>query len=301
MERHVNFIQALVARGGPTPKDYEAFDRWLHDIANEIEVGTVAQEQFDALLSQCGDAFDIATMQGFVRRKPHGYAGDFEIIDRIYRIHTNPDPKLANWDHYFHAQRAPKAVRNRKAYFLDLISTADRLHSRADFRVLNLASGPARDLYEYLSLHSDSRCVFTCVEQDQKAIDYAQQLCRAYLHKIEFHRANVLRFQSTQRYDLVWSAGLFDYLNDKAFRMLLARFFDCIEEGGQIVIGNFAPHNPTKHYMELIGDWRLIYRSADQLAVLALECGIRSDAVQVRHEPEGVNLFLHVTKQGERL
>jgi len=27
-------------------------------------------------------------------------AGDFEIVDRIYRCHTTADPKLANWDHY---------------------------------------------------------------------------------------------------------------------------------------------------------------------------------------------------------
>jgi len=78
--------------------------------------------------------------------------------------------------------------------------------------------------------------------------------------------------------------------------MLLTRFFDCIEEGGQLVIGNFAPDNPTKHYMELIGDWRLVYRNRDQLLELALQCGISSRAVEVRQEPEGVNLFLHVTK-----
>jgi extracellular factor (EF) 3-hydroxypalmitic acid methyl ester biosynthesis protein len=296
MERYACLIRKLAETGGPAPEDYRAFDCWLRDAATEIESGTLTHKQFDALLSQCKDAFDVCTMQGFARRKPHGYAGDFEIIDRIYCGHIAASPRYANWDRYFHAQQAPKAVRNRKSYFLDVVSSSERQCSKSDFRVLNLGSGPARDLYEYFDSHSDSRGVFVCVEQDQKAIDYARQLCRDYLHRIEFRRANILRFRTNQRYDLVWSAGLFDYLNDKAFRMLLTRFFDCIEEGGELVIGNFAPDNPTRHYMELIGDWRLIYRSPDQLIALALQCGISSSAVEVRQEPEGVNLFLHVAK-----
>src|SRR6266567_8449248 len=117
MERHTRFIGRLMESGGPTPEDYGAFDYWLRDVAAEIESGTLSHAQFDALLSQYRDAFDISTMQGFARTKPHGYAGDFEIIDRIYCGHVAPSPKLANWDRYFHAQPAPKAVRNRKRHF----------------------------------------------------------------------------------------------------------------------------------------------------------------------------------------
>ena len=295
-ERHANFIRSLVECGGPAPKDYDAFSGWLQLVASEIEAGTLTHEQFDGLLSQYEKVFDIRTMQGFARHKPHGYAGDFEIIDRIYRAHTAPDPSLANWDRYFHAQHAPKAVRNRKNYFIDLVSAAERLHRNRTFHVLNLGSGPARDLYEYISANAQTRGLFTCVEQDPRAIDYGRQLCHAYLHRIEFRHANVFRFRTNQRYELVWSAGLFDYLSDKAFRALLRRSFDRVGDGGQLVIGNFAPDNPTKNYMELIGHWQLTYRSADQLVTLARECGISSSTIDVRQEPEGVNLFLHISK-----
>lgn len=296
MEHHANFIRALVECGGPTPKDYDAFNAWLQLVASEIEAGTLTQRQFDGLLSQHENVFDIRTMQGFARRKPHGYAGDFEIIDRIYCAHTAADPSLANWDRYFHAQHAPKAVRNRKSYFINLVSALERLHHGPTFHVLNLGSGPARDIFEYIGAQPHTRGFFTCLEQDQRAIDYGQQLCHSYLHRIKFHRVNVFRFRTNRHYDLVWSAGLFDYLSDKAFRALLMRLFARVEKGGQLIIGNFAPDNPTKNYMELIGDWQLSYRSADQLISLARSCGISASTINVRQEPEGVNLFLHIKK-----
>ncbi len=301
MERYASFIKSLVAQGGPTPEDYPALDGWLSQVADDIELGTVRRAELDALLTQFGEVFQASTMQGFARCKPHGYAGDFEIIDRIYRCHTAADPQLANWDHYFHAQGASRAVRNRKAYFHEVLTEVERAQPSGAIRVLNLASGPARDLYEYFSAYPDTRLVFSCVEQDEKAIAHARGLCRDHLHRLEFQQKNVLRFRTSERFDLIWSAGLFDYLNDRAFCLLLKRFYSCLNEGGQMIIGNFAPHNPTRRYMELIGDWHLLCRSASELRRLASSCGVELDAVEVRQEAEGVNLFLHITKQAQRL
>ena len=62
--------------------------------------------------------------------KPRGYHGDFEIIDAIYMERINPHPALEKWDRYFHAQAAPQAVRNRKAYFHDLLHGFEHGSSR---------------------------------------------------------------------------------------------------------------------------------------------------------------------------
>jgi extracellular factor (EF) 3-hydroxypalmitic acid methyl ester biosynthesis protein len=109
MERHINFIKSLVARGGPKAEDYRALDGWLSAVWDDIELGLLRGAEFDALLTQFGEMFQTSTMQGFARCKPHGYSGDFEIIDRIYRGHTAADAQLANWDHTF----TPKAHRER--------------------------------------------------------------------------------------------------------------------------------------------------------------------------------------------
>jgi extracellular factor (EF) 3-hydroxypalmitic acid methyl ester biosynthesis protein len=294
-EQHANFLRSFVQKGGPEPEDYCDFTFWIEMVSAAIESGRITTEQISTLLDSFGDVFDTATMQGFARRKPHGYAGDYEIIDRIYRTQVAHDPQLVNWDRYFHAQKAPIAVRNRKEYFLRLAATLEQAHTGPEFRILNLASGPARDLYEYLSTHSDRRSVFDCVELDADAIKFASTLCSEYLHRITFQCANVLRFQTSQKYDLIWSAGLFDYLSDKAFKMLIVRFYNYLNKGGEMVIGNFSILNPTKHYMDLMG-WKLIHRSKDELVDIAISCGIGSKSITVDREPAGVNLFLRVTK-----
>jgi len=60
------------------------------------------------------------------------------------------------------------------------------------------------------------------------------------------------------------------------------------------VIGNFSPNNPTKNYMEIVGDWYLNHRSADRLISLTKACSVDPKNIRIGQEPEGVNLFLHI-------
>ncbi|MBM3881625.1 MAG: hypothetical protein FJ387_18190 [Verrucomicrobia bacterium] len=148
MEEHRNFVERLVQKGGPDENDYSDFDTWLarlHPLASD---GTVSPPELTAIRSMFGAALSPATMQGFALAKPHGYAGDYEVIDRIYQQYISPDPHLANWDRYYHHQAAPQAVRNRKHYFHKLL---DHHASRQPLRVLNIASGPGRCMFEWLS------------------------------------------------------------------------------------------------------------------------------------------------------
>jgi extracellular factor (EF) 3-hydroxypalmitic acid methyl ester biosynthesis protein len=63
-----------------------------------------------------------------------------------------------------------------------------------------------------------------------------------------------------------------------------------------VVVGNFSDHNPSRDYMELLGDWVLRHRTHDHLRELALEAGASADSIEVQWEPEGVNLFLHIRR-----
>jgi hypothetical protein len=90
----------------------------------------------------------------------------------------------------------------------------------------------------------------------------------------------------------VWSAGLFDYLEDRLFVRLLARLAGAVRPGGELVVGNFAASNPSRAYVELFG-WSLHHRSAEELLVMAGQAGLAGSRLQVRNKPTGVNLFLH--------
>ena len=64
---------------------------------------------------------------------------------------------------------------------------------------------------------------------------------------------------------MIYSAGLFDYLSDRLAERLVVSMLAMLSPGGKLMIGNFALSCFGRGYMELFLDWKLIYRSVDQL------------------------------------
>jgi extracellular factor (EF) 3-hydroxypalmitic acid methyl ester biosynthesis protein len=292
---NIEYITRLVQKGGPEPNEYDELTGWFNIIGEQARKEILESEQLHELWDIFGDALSPRTLQGFVLHKPHGYAGDYEIIDKIYTRSISHDPQLTKWDLYFHFQKAVQAVRNRKKYF---INTLSRIESTAlqGLKILNVGSGPGRDIYEYCNLYPESETTFDCVDSDSNAITFAKALYNGFAVHLTFYHKNIFRFKSDKSYDLVWSAGLFDYFDDKLFKYLLLHLFNMVCDGGKLVIGNFSTSNPSRNYMEL-GEWFLKHRDEHSLKSLALDCGIHPDAIHIEAEPEGINLFLQINKQ----
>lgn len=301
IKSHIAYVGQLVDRGGPTPADYDAFNNVLASVGRGMRAGILSKQEVARFRRAFGPALSLGTLQGFSYHKPHGYTGDFEIIDLMYQKHVTDDPALANWDRFFQAHSAPKAVRNRKTYIKRLLCGLLRTHpSRDKLQVLNVASGPMRDVYEFFEdREQHGRVLLEGVDYDDKAIAYARRLCKPFLDQLTFHNANALRFTTDRTFELIWSAGLFDYLSEKGFRFLLEHLLSMLRPDGELVIGNFSKGNPTRDYMEVVGDWYLHHRTADQLVALARRCGVRRENIRVGQEVSGINLFLHI-KRAER-
>jgi hypothetical protein len=278
-------VRELASAGGPPEEDWPRLTAALRSLYSDLSSSPYRSSDDLAHVREAfGGALSLSTLQGHSYEKPYGYPGDFEIIDRIHTRYVSDDDRYRNWDLYFQAQCAPSAVRNRGRYFEALLG---RLHSGAS--VLNLACGGCR---EVANLHSrgELNVSVDCVDQDPNALEYARGILDDA--PVSLQRANAFRWEAPRAYDLVWSAGLFDYLDADAFVFLLRRLWKCVKLGGSLVVGNFAPNNPTRPYMEIVGDWVLNYRDAEDLVELARRAGIPTDAVSVDTEAEGVNLFL---------
>jgi SAM-dependent methyltransferase len=289
------FISDLVGRGGPEPQEYAAFTGWVDALAEDVNSGRTTAEAVFTFWRNLTREYFRGSLQGMVVEIPHGYHGDFEVIDGIHCGKISENPALAKWDGYLQAQAAPKAVRNRKRYFYELLTCAVSRGKRP-FHILNVASGPSRDVREWLDAHGPDDVHFDCVDLDADAIAFAKVLCEKYRDSVHFFHRNALTFWPHQTYDLVWSAGLFDYLDDRLFVRLLRRLLRFTGDGGEVVIGNFGENNPTRNYMELLGRWTLLHRNHDHLRSLAVEAGAKIGNVKIGAEPEGVNLFLHIAK-----
>jgi len=292
---HLGYIRALVEQGGPRESDYAQLDAWISTIHSLIRSGQLSAAELITLREAFGEAFSPTTMQGFAFIKPHGYAGDFEIIDRIYKNYLSPLPHLTAWDRYWQSHAAAHAVRNRKDYFHQLLDrVAPPPGGGKSLSVLKLASGPGRSMFEWLSANPEAAISFECLEIDPKAIQYASCLNHRFRDRITFHQKNVLRYRPTAQYDLIWAAGLFDYFTDKVFASLVRRLLPALAPNGELVIGNFSDLNPSRPYMEIF-DWLLNHRSPLDLRRIAEQCGVPHDRVTIGSEPAGVNLFLHIS------
>jgi len=272
---------------GPLPADYPQLNELFIRKYEEDRQGLL--KQFEFIRKKGGVFTSSASISGFCYLQPYGYAGDFQLIDRLYTNYRGPGSAIQRWDDFAQSQPAAEAVRNRKAYFINL------LQSKQAQRVLNIASGPCRDIKEYYESQPGSTTHIDCIEQDGRAIHYAQHLINND-ERVQFLQQNILTYRSTQQYQLVWSAGLFDYFTDAVFVRVLRKLLTWVEPGGELVIGNFAEGNVNRAFMEVGMNWFLQHRSPLQLIGLAREAGAIDWAARVKKEPAGINLFLHLVK-----
>jgi SAM-dependent methyltransferase len=278
------FLMKLVKQGGPEPKEYKEFTAIVNNLENE---------ELECFREVIAESLNENTLIGHGYVKPFGYPGDFSIIHNIYRIYINPDRKYSNWDRFFQDQAGAHAVRNRKDYFLKRCGEIENRDGK-EKRVLILGSGPATDVNEYLRNNADSRIHFDLVDFDQNAIDFAKSQNQKFNGLIDYFRINVLRFKPYQWYDLIWSAGLFDYFKDRHFVYMINKYYKYLAEEGEFIIGNFSNSNPTRRLMEVLSDWYLNHRSKYDLVRMALEAKALENNVEVDMEELGVNLFLKI-------
>lgn len=293
MNNHFLFLKKLIEKEGPDSEDYPELDSWIAETAEFLNKGLLTVDTLKEYVSS-NDIFSTETMQGFALQKPHGYAGDFEIIYRIYTHYISSKKHLAKWDIYWQSHAAAEAVRNRTVYFSEQILSLINQSSNDEFRVLNLASGPCCDMLTFFKNPNrlNKRVIFDCIDQDEKAILFAKSICNDYLSDINFFQKNVLKFSTDEKYDLIWSSGLFDYFDNKTFVYLINKFKNNLKANCEIVVGNFSTTNPSKSYMEIF-QWDLNHRSHHTLRQLGVEAGFSEDKIRIGHEKTGVNLFLH--------
>ncbi len=292
------FISRLSDNRGPEPDQYVQLTAW-YDHINRLRLnGELTVEQLNELRNQMGGSFQTdLSLQGRIFRKPLGYAGDFVVIDSFYEESVSCDPELERWDSYIQSLAATKAVRNRKSFFIEVFNEKAKTHLDTGFRMLDVACGSCRDVKEAIesSGASSGNAEIHCIDFEPKAIEFSKELLRDHLAQVTFHTENILKYQTPDKFDFVWSAGLFDYFSDKVFVRMLQRFREWLLPNGEAIVGNFCSSNPSLGAMEF-GDWFLNYRDEEQLRDLALQAGFRREEVSFSKEEQGINLFLRLRK-----
>ncbi len=240
--------------------------------------------------------------------KPLGYAGDYEMMNMLYRDHAEGQSLFARALNLYAAQEAAaSAVVNRLDYLTDKIRRAIEVRGRV--RVASIGCGPAKELAKLLE-ESPQLGPFldvALIDQEERVITYCERTLGPLVNstgaRIRFIRESVRRLLTTDglhealgERDLVYSAGLFDYLDGRSFSALLSVLYGTLAPTGQLIIGNYSVDNPSRYFMEYCLDWFLIHRTHDDLRAFVHQLSPAPSRVEVESETLGVNLFLNVWK-----
>jgi extracellular factor (EF) 3-hydroxypalmitic acid methyl ester biosynthesis protein len=282
-----DFLEYLIGKGGPEPHEYQE----LTSVVNGLDTSEV-----DSFREKLKTIHNDKNLIGHAFVKPFGYPGDFSLLEKIYAFEVNEDSRFKNWDLLFQNQPAANAVRNRKDFFIKYCRNL--MKKKANAKVLILGSGPAADVHEFLSTYPENNNInFDLIDYDQAAIDFSRVKNEKFNGQVSYTKINALRFNSYKLYDLIWSAGLFDYFKDKHFTFLIRKYFNCLTEDGQMVISNFSTKNSARRMMEVMSDWHLNHRTESDLFRIASDANIDKEMVSVEKEPLGINLFLKIKKK----
>jgi len=291
-----------------------ALSRCLNRLADSGVWGTANQQLSTLLWQAAGHWLQRGWLQQRARFKPRGYAGDWQMLQRICDQSLCDDPLGRHFDRYFLQQAAPAAVRNRTeqtaAAIVEHVLSGGHASAGnfADYQLVSVGCGPALDVRGALGALAQehrARIRVTLLDLDDEALQAARtgladQLADDRLRTV---RDNLFRLAERPRSaaqvpkaDFLVCVGMFDYLSDEVAAATLGLFWQRLRPGGRLLVGNFAPHNPTRAYMEWIGNWYLVYRTADEMRQLAAAAGIAAQQISIGAERLGIDLFLSAVK-----
>ncbi|MBC7978984.1 MAG: class I SAM-dependent methyltransferase [Armatimonadetes bacterium] len=243
--------------------------------------------------------------------KPLGYAGDYEMVNMMLRDPYEGSSAFAKILNFALLNTEPVvAHRNRIDFLVEMLRReCEKRLSKGKTRIFNLACGPAVEVQRFLR---------ECEESDLAEIDLLDfnaetlEYTRARINEARMSGAretNVRYFQrsvhqllraATQggeadftNYDVVYCAGLFDYLSQRVCKRLVELFCTMVRPGGRVIVTNVAASNPRKAWMEYVMEWNLIYRNENEMRDLIPD-NQPVTSFSVQEDATGVNLFLEI-------
>lgn len=250
----------------------------------------------------------------FVERawqKPLGYAGDYEMMNQIYRNEAEGNSLFSILIHKWGINEPSScSVRARRTYFKERIKEYTR--SKIPVSIASIACGPAKeviDIIEELPQSDLDLFHFHLIDQDKEAlINVKRSVLEASMKrdvkpKISYIPLGVGQIVEgdqvadalkDKKFDFIYSVGLFDYLKTPFAKLLLKDLLEWTKDNGHLVIGNFNHNNPSHAIGDFAGDWSLVLRSEQDMQELAE--GLKFKSAQILKDDLGIEIFFDIRK-----
>jgi extracellular factor (EF) 3-hydroxypalmitic acid methyl ester biosynthesis protein len=252
--------------------------------------------------------------------KPLGYAGDFKIMLLLMNDHLEGETIFGRFLHFTTQNYSlGRTVRSRERTMRREVMEV--VAKGKPSRIAALACGPAIEIQRFLRRAEkiDAPTEFILVDQDEQTMQYCHEnLTRVLMERevgdshlvtlngLHLSVIQILRPQSDaekafieenlSNLDLIYSAGLYDYLPDAVARRLTRRLYSMLRPGGKLFIGNLVECPDSTWMMEFVSSWFLEYRSEESMLKLASPLAPAPAVKRIVLDHTGRCLFLEITR-----
>ena len=185
---------------------------------------------------------------------------------------------------------AVKATQRKRDIVIKIVQNevSNNLLLRKKTKILDLASGPARYLVEFLDKQAniDEKIEVLCIDNDKQSVNYGNILGKD--KPIRFIKADTFKLGTLKRFsvkigwkpNIILCTGFFELNDDEHVKRMLFDIHSFIEPDGLLLFTSQAD-NPSKRLMKKIGktqagaSWRMHFRASDILRQWMLDTGFR--------------------------
>jgi SAM-dependent methyltransferase len=261
-----------------------------------------AQDHFRAKTSPF---FRQSVLSNHARTWPLGYAGDYKLLEHTYR-NTPLSSGIGYFlDLCFLSMTLGIAVRERLRTLGELLRI--ELKTRSKPRILNVACGSCRELFDIAPEFITSEASAICIDFDPNALKYAsEQLSYASIapERIKFTRYNAFKMVNHARnltefgnQDIIYSTGFFDYVNDEVLVRLLSAAYQLLSPGGRLIASFKDSRRYTTQEYHWFVKWdAFLQRTEKDSDDLFEQAGILRSNIRTLRDRSGVINFYIVTK-----
>jgi SAM-dependent methyltransferase len=229
-------------------------------------------------------------------QKPRGYSGDYKILEFIYDNKPISRGLGQYFDNIFLRSPYAVAIRNRKDYLRKLLQNYVNQAKLDGIKILSVGCGSCREIRELLpQIKTKKVVVFTCLDWDQEAIEFSQEmLSRDGPQNVEFRFikediANIIKdeaiIQGYDKYNLIYSMGLIDYLPDSILKKLIWVLYQLLEKEGKLILTHKNKEKTFPPiYPDWLCDWRFIPRSVEEVTNLIYNSDISNFSLSVESD-----------------
>lgn len=256
-----------------------------------------------------------------VVERPIGVPGDYGMLGQIL---GNPQEGFTIYDRIVNSWILSCGAASAYRYRVSLLhreivdTVRECANEQRTTKILSMASGVAYEIQRFIQNPPGMGEVeFTMVDFSALTLDEAK---RQYANlgrypagiSVRMEHSSVIELANRSRqgtgasvpddgfvpemdYDLVYCAGLFDYLSDRLIASVVAYLFSLLRPGGKVVISNFSTKNPIRSWMTYVMDWKLIYRSEEGFTEL-IRNAVPAGKIQIETDEDGVEVYAVVRK-----